>query len=158
MRERRPSEVLRLLNETLRREDVGDRFVTAALCALDRVGDGFRATIASAGHVPAVVRAAGEVRTLDHVGSLLGVFDEIGVDDIELELAPGDALLLCTDGVTEARGGSRRQLGLERVAEAALHGPDGAQALAEAIGTLVIDHAGPVAQDDVAILALRVAS
>jgi hypothetical protein len=48
-------------------------------------------------------RADGEVHQIDARGPLLGFFPDIELADVRFRLAPGDALLLYTDGVTEAR-------------------------------------------------------
>ena len=157
MRERLPSRVLRLLDHELRRENAGAMlFVTAVLVMLDRDGSGVRATMSSGGHVPVVVRSADGCRVIETPGSLLGVLDSISLTDTEFVLAPDDLLVLCTDGVTEARNG-REQFGMQRLVEVVAGAPAGAPAVVEAINDAIIAFSGPTAQDDVAILALRVA-
>ncbi|QEC49031.1 SpoIIE family protein phosphatase [Baekduia soli] len=159
MREARPSRVLALLDEALQRDDSTDgRFVTALLVALDPApGDGgFAATLCSAGHVPALLRDDRGCRVIDAPGSLLGVLPELVLRDVALDLRPGDVLVLCTDGVTEARGPGREQFGLGRLS-AALGGAGGdARAIAATLGGALRAFAGPRSDDDVAIVVLRV--
>ena len=46
----------------------------------------------------------GRARFIGTSGSLLGVLSDIDVSDDEVVLAPGESLVLYTDGVTERRG------------------------------------------------------
>ncbi len=159
IREQRPSRVLMLLNETLllhagAPEDE-DRFVTAVLVALDPEPAGFRATVCSAGHVPVLLRSGGACRAVGGRGALLGAFDDVLLQDVAEAVAPGDVLVLVTDGVTEARDAAGEHFGLERLS-ATVAGADGdAAAIAEAIGDAVLSFAGEP-QDDLAVLVLAV--
>ena len=64
---------------------------------------GVRLTIAVAGHpLPLVLRANGDVEEAGIPGTLLGMFEEIDVSDQIVDLHPGDALVMLTDGVLEA--------------------------------------------------------
>lgn len=61
--------------------------------------------LAGAGHPrPVVVRRAGWIDVRGHVGLPLGMFDEAVPRDDRVGLGPGDALVIFTDGITEARG------------------------------------------------------
>ena len=58
---------------------------------------------ANAGHNPGLVlRADGEVDELWATGPRLGLFPDASYAGNELHLEPGDALILYTDGITEA--------------------------------------------------------
>lgn len=157
MRERRPSRVLAQLDEALQLDGSHEgRFVTAVLVALDPDERGFRATWSSAGHVPPILRDGDGCRPLDSSGPLLGVLPDITLPDVELTLSPGDVLVLLTDGITEARDATGEQFGLERVIETVKGAPGDAGAVAQAVDDAVAAFSGAVAQDDVAILVLRV--
>ena len=101
-----PSQVLQDLD--LAMEGLGMEVVATALVAvLEEQGpDGQLVHWANAGHPPPVlVRADGVVRLLDvEAGLLLGLDPSIHRADHRLELAPGDLLLLYTDGLVERRG------------------------------------------------------
>lgn len=156
MREPLPSRVLGLLDHELRRENAGAMlFATAVLVMLDPEESGFTATISSGGHVPVILRNADGCRAIEMPGALLGVLDEVGLTDTTLDLAPGDVLVLVTDGVTEARAG-REQFGMQRLLEVVAGAPDDASGIVESVDAAVRAFSGPVSQDDVAILALRV--
>ncbi|MDP9432063.1 MAG: serine/threonine-protein phosphatase [Actinomycetota bacterium] len=60
-----------------------------------------------AGHPPAPLRRAdGTVETVRRPGTILGVFGRPTLTNNRVSLHRGDALVLYTDGVTEARGDS----------------------------------------------------
>ena len=62
-----------------------------------------RLTVAVGGHpAPIVLRADGSVETAGAGGTLIGLVDDPRLAETTTELAPGDAVLLYTDGVTEA--------------------------------------------------------
>jgi sigma-B regulation protein RsbU (phosphoserine phosphatase) len=66
-----------------------------------------------------VVRASGLVERVDtlDLGYPLGIVDDISafVAEAHLALAPGDGVVLYTDGITEAEGGDRQLYGIERL-------------------------------------------
>ncbi len=157
MRESQPSRVLALLDEALRMDQLtrDGRFVTAVMLALDRREDGLTVTVSSAGHVPALRRSGGCVHQISPAGGALGLMPDVRLSDIELPLQRGDVIVLCTDGVTEARDRQRRQFGDERLADTVAGARGNAQAIAIAIERAVSIHAGPTRQDDVAIVVLR---
>jgi sigma-B regulation protein RsbU (phosphoserine phosphatase) len=58
---------------------------------------------ANGGHNrPLWLRANGEVQELESKGIVLGLFDEISLEEKRVRLEPGDSLLFYTDGITEA--------------------------------------------------------
>ncbi|MCT2591432.1 SpoIIE family protein phosphatase [Streptomyces sp. N2-109] len=98
-----PEHALGRLNQALLREGTS-RFVTALVAVLVRDGKGFLLRYWSAGHpAPLVRRADGAVEELTAHGDLLGVLEDIEYGSGSAHMAPGDALVLFTDGVTEAR-------------------------------------------------------
>jgi sigma-B regulation protein RsbU (phosphoserine phosphatase) len=71
--------------------------------------------LSSAGHVPALLVRGMEVSRIESTGFPLGMFCESRFEVHRLQLAPGESLLLYTDGVTEARGTSQVEYGVERL-------------------------------------------
>jgi PAS domain S-box-containing protein len=96
-----PEEVLARVNELLLSGDSLNDFATAMLARLQRIGDGWRIRLASAGHPPAVLSRE-EGPLLLGGGSVLGAWEEANVELHECELASADTLALCTDGWLEA--------------------------------------------------------
>ncbi len=69
----------------------------------------------NAGHVPALVRRAGDVIELAPTTQPLGYFETIDTTTGSCRLARGDRLLLYTDGIIEAAGASGERFGAERL-------------------------------------------
>src|SRR5215207_7617476 len=104
--ERRPGALLSAFN-TVFYEDTSDRFITLVCVRLKPAPDGRSADveIAVAGHAgPVVVRADGRAEQLEIEGTVAGVLPDVDYPATTIRLEQGDALLLFTDGVEEARG------------------------------------------------------
>ena len=115
-----PAAALAIVNRiVLQEQEPSDpRFSSATLARLERDGDGFRVQVSSAGHPPAlVVRAAGAVEECHAPGTLLGITEDPELGAAGTRLGPGDALVLYTDGLIEARSAGIGILGEERVRE-----------------------------------------
>ena len=106
-----------------------------------------------AGHPPALLRRAdGSVEQLDGSTSPpLGLFDDASFECSELQLRPGDTLLLYTDGLIERRGEPIDQ-GIDRLRNALTAAPAEPEGCLDAV--FVAAQAG--GEDDVAALALHV--
>ncbi|MCB7135579.1 SpoIIE family protein phosphatase [Cellulosimicrobium marinum] len=127
---------------------------TAVVARLDRSGDGFDVTWSTAGHpAPLVLRADGSVDVLDGAPDLmLGVLPGTARHDHRTRLAPGDTLLLYTDGLVERRGAAFSERVAELARTLAAHADTATSALPDALVRALVE--GPQ-QDDVAVLALR---
>jgi phosphoserine phosphatase RsbU/P len=109
---------LRRTNVLIRHDSRSEIFVTVVYGMLEP-GTGCL-TYANGGHSqPLWWRAAtGTVENLPARGMLLGTFDDIILQEAEIVLAPGDVLILFTDGLTEMWNARRRQFGDSRLREA----------------------------------------
>lgn len=97
-----PAESLAKVNaDMLARSGKSTRFATAVYTVIDaRTGE---ATIASAGHLPAIhARADGSMVPVETSGSLLGIFEQESYPQVTVTLSPGDMLLLYSDGFEQA--------------------------------------------------------
>ena len=156
IRERAPARVLATVNAAVGRQTSEDQFCTAVAARLRPQGDRVIAWICVAGHPPPVVlRADGSLHWIRGSGALLGVFDDAQLAEDELRLAPGDTLVLYTDGVIEERG-IEEVFGEERLA-AVLRGAAGAAAseIVARIEEAVLGHGSGEPRDDIAILAVK---
>ncbi|WP_258177420.1 PP2C family protein-serine/threonine phosphatase [Streptomyces solincola] len=98
-----PGEALRRLNSVLTGQQTA-RFVTAFVAVLTPDGDGHTVEAASAGHPrPLLRRADGRVEEVRASGLLLGIVPETLYEPRTAVLEPGDALVMFTDGLSEAR-------------------------------------------------------
>jgi len=117
--------------------------------------DTFELRYASAGHDSAFLRRSDNVRQLAVTGPVLGVMEE-PFETRTVNLQAGDALVLATDGLTEARdrsGSLLHETGAMRLIE---RSPRGAQALADGLVAQVRAVAGNRLRDDLAILVVRI--
>ncbi len=117
-----PSAVLAAVNRQLFPDIREDMFISMAYMVLDPA-DG-RVLMSRAGHDPALWyrKQGGVVETLRPPGLALGVdegavFERVTRDEA-LVLAPGDCVLLYTDGVREAVGDGDEEFGMERLSAA----------------------------------------
>ncbi|MEA2663383.1 MAG: hypothetical protein QOI11_327 [Candidatus Eremiobacteraeota bacterium] len=147
-----PALILDAADKTLRAEHP-DRLVTAFIGVLDQVGGTL--SYASAGHPAPLVRAAdGTLGTLDVVGLPLGLRERDEPGAVNVKLERGALLLLYTDGLVEA---THDYLEGETRLRAALADPQLAEG--EGIARAIYERVLPGgARDDVALLAVRVAS
>lgn len=163
MRRECPSAILAGLNEAMlrqRRERDDHKFCTVVYMRLetDTEEPGARVTIARGGHpAPVLLKSDGSARGIGDPGRALGVFDDPGLRQQEACLSPGDALVLYTDGVTEARSPDGAFFGEERLMSLlrACAGLD-ASTLAGRIESAVLDFQENCSRDDIAVLVLRV--
>jgi sigma-B regulation protein RsbU (phosphoserine phosphatase) len=156
---RSPAQALRSLNAAVL--ELGDRgrFCTAALAvvhpSVERPG-GLDLCFSSAGHPPpAVLPTAGPPSFTGRTGTLLGVVEEPELDDEELFLPAGSALVFYTDGVTERRRGARMfgdETLLAALGRAAGRSADG---VAGSLEREVRAFAAEVSRDDLAVLVVR---
>lgn len=99
----------------LLRESAAPRaFVTCCYAVLEPASG--RLAYASCGHpLGLVARAGGGLEELENCGPALGVFADALHVEREVRLAPGDRLLLYTDGLVEAADAAGEQFGGERL-------------------------------------------
>lgn len=134
-----PARILAVLNERL----CGRGLVTCLALRIDQDGS---ATLVNAGHLPPYLNG----QELPVEGALpLGAVPGLHFPAMRFTLAPGDSLLLLTDGVVEAQNNYGRLFGFERIAELLHAGADG-PALASAAQTFG-------QQDDITVLTLTLA-
>jgi PAS domain S-box-containing protein len=155
----RPSEVLAALNEAMLRQLPEDRFCTTACVRLEPQDGsaGVGLDVSRAGHPPPLlVRPEGTVEEVGCSGKVLGVFPDAELRDTSLRLMPGEALVLYTDGVTEARSPDGDFFGEGRLRHllSSCAGCD-AVTFARRVKGAVLDFQEGYPRDDLAVLVLR---
>jgi len=103
-----------LVNEGIARSIANGQFITAFVAEIDTARGVLR--YANAGHNPPLVRrASGAIEELGHGELPLGILADAGYEEHEVPFAPGDTLVLYSDGVTEAINLRREMYGEERL-------------------------------------------
>jgi serine phosphatase RsbU (regulator of sigma subunit) len=159
LKDDKPSEILAALNEAMLRQLSEDRFCTAACIRLEPEdgSPGVGIDVSRAGHpAPLLVSSDGKVEEVGPPGRALGVFDDAELGDGSLRFMPGEALVLYTDGVTEARSPDGDFFGDERLRCLLTSCSTlDAAGIAARIKNVVLDFQEGYPRDDLAVLVLR---
>jgi len=109
------------------------KYATMILAVLDP--ETHTLSYANAGHNPGLlVTAGGKIQELGPSGPPVGLLPEGAYTDSEVQLEPGDLMLLYTDGITEASDPDDEEFGMERLARVSKkRRQDDLELLAEAI-------------------------
>jgi sigma-B regulation protein RsbU (phosphoserine phosphatase) len=152
-----PGHLLAYVNDHLTRMSTrsAGTFVTAVYAVYDP--DRATLTWANAGHPPPrIARSSGQPEALNGERCVpLGIVDGTAYPESEVSLAPGDQVLLHTDGVTDAKNAADEAFGTVRLDATLARAPGGSRAL---IGSVLEDidaftGGGPPA-DDYTLLAM----
>ena len=152
-----PARLVTYLNAELARDNDKCMFVTLVAGRLDTTNGDLVYT--NAGHDPPYVRGVdGSLQRLgERHGPLAGVAPSVVYAESQRRLAPGDVLVIFTDGVTEAKDVAAHFFSEERAAEAVQAG--GTMSAAAVVDRLVRDVEAFTREaeqaDDITILALQ---
>ena len=119
-----------------------------------------RLRYANCGHLPPLLlHAGGSVTRLEATSTVLGLFEAWSCSVVETFLAPGDCLVLYTDGVTEAARADGEEFGEERLIKAvrahlSLPALPVADLLAAIVGA-VQEFSGPEQADDITLVVAK---
>jgi sigma-B regulation protein RsbU (phosphoserine phosphatase) len=94
-----PSAVITRLNRGLFRRAIENKFLTTFYGLM---GKGGAFTYCNAGHNAPILVSASGIRRLETGGTVLGLFELTSFDEETVQLNPGDAIIVFSDGVTEA--------------------------------------------------------
>ncbi|HXR33187.1 MAG TPA: SpoIIE family protein phosphatase [Verrucomicrobiae bacterium] len=105
-----PAKVLSLLNKRLLLRGITERYTVIQYA----IFDSFRAQmrIASAGMLGPLLIRGNECSVMQLAGFPPGLFSGVIYDEFTLNLVPGDSVLFCTDGLTDAQNGHGREFDL----------------------------------------------
>ena len=159
-----------LLNDVMMEAEDPTQFCTLAAALVSRPGPGeprgLVAELVLAGHLqPVLVRAAtrdapARAELIGEFGTAVGLVPRMALTATRHHIAPGDTLLVYTDGVTERRRGGphgdREQFGPDRLLAAAARaaGRPAAQVV-DAVRRAVEGFSADPRDDDIALLAVR---
>jgi sigma-B regulation protein RsbU (phosphoserine phosphatase) len=151
-----PDALCEKLNNLVCRNIAADRFITFVYAHLD--GQSRRLSYANAGHnAPIVLHRDGTHERLDTGGGVLGIFKQQSFEAGTFQLAPGDRIVLYTDGVTEAHDGTGTEFGDSRLIEVLQDCRDADSQIAqEKIFSTVEQFCGGNWEDDATLIVLSV--
>jgi PAS domain S-box-containing protein len=157
LREHRPSAVLTTLNAALHQQSREQWFCTVCYVRLRPQSGGARLTVCAGGHpLPAILRTDGTVEFAGTPGTLLGVFTDVELTDATVDLGPGDALVLFTDGLTDAER-TGEEFGQKWLADMlARNVGRSVEEIARSLERVVLGDRNRRLPDDLAILVARV--
>jgi sigma-B regulation protein RsbU (phosphoserine phosphatase) len=102
--------------------------------------------------------ARGECGFLTGDGMLLGILEDVSLDEVEIDVCPGDVLVLYTDGITDANSPGEDRFGAERLRETVCaarshRAPDLLEYVLDEVGEF---QSGATQFDDMALLVVSV--
>jgi sigma-B regulation protein RsbU (phosphoserine phosphatase) len=148
--------VIERLNRGILRRAIEATYVTAFYGILSANG---RLLFCNAGHNPPLHVSRRGIRELTTGGSVVGLFADATYDEGLVTLAPGETVVVFSDGVTEARNGRHVEFGDERLLAAVSgHQGESPQALVAAVLDDLRAFCGDAVQyDDITMVAVSYA-
>lgn len=152
-----PARINEILSESLESRLAAGRYVTFAYLVLDFSSG--RIHYSLAGHPPPFIVGAHAVRRLERGGVPLGLLPGVRGEAGRDQLAPGETLVVYTDGLTEAYGGGdpERDFGQARLLRLAegLYGAGAREALDRVVLALDEHLDGAPPQDDTTLVVVH---
>jgi hypothetical protein len=154
-----PRKILGRLNSMLKKTTTRHMLMTLGLVVLDRKQQAV--TIATAGHPPMLVmrRRSGSVSEVGHGSFPLGAMKRSEYQEDQVDLEPGDVILVYSDGLVETSNNQEEQYGWDRLHSALASQvlSESAQDIRDAILRDVWSHKAETEQiDDVTMVVIRV--
>ncbi|MBV8076286.1 MAG: SpoIIE family protein phosphatase [Planctomycetaceae bacterium] len=149
-----PVRIMEHLNLEHYEAGVAERFATCLLVQIDAPAQ--RLTIVTAGHMGPIILRRGEGIEIvgpEQGGMPLGVTEEMNYRSVGASIAPGDVVVLYTDGVTDAMNPKGKPFGDKRLRQVILGAPGGPSQVGAAILRAVRKHiSGAPQADDLTLL------
>lgn len=101
------------VNRILYRDGLPTRFASLVYALL--AADSGRVRLLNAGHMPPLLLHEGIVTTLERGSMVLGMMPDVTFDEQQLDVAPGDTLVVYSDGISEAMNEQEDFFGDERL-------------------------------------------
>jgi serine phosphatase RsbU (regulator of sigma subunit) len=152
-----PAAVVEAINHQLVTLIPDDKFLTMFFGVVN-VDDKTLTYIRAAHPFPYLIREGNAVEPLKAAGDLIGMFDEISLEEVTITLQSGDRLLGYSDGIIEALDEDQHQYGMGKLARALDRGRElSNDELLDTILAEVKDHSITTSlEDDAALLLMQV--
>jgi sigma-B regulation protein RsbU (phosphoserine phosphatase) len=150
-----PAKIMEAVNNDFRSIFGARSFMTAMCVALDPATG--RSSVVGAGHPPLLVaRTGGGTESIPSSAPPLGLLERSEFIETSVDLEPGDAFFLYTDGIYGSAHEENPRLSSSRLADMLQPLAENAQALLDrVIDQAAIHDNGKVPPDDVAAIAVR---
>jgi len=110
------NDIMTVVNQFISRSTSPDRFATCFYGELDERT--MKLHYCNAGHnYPLLIRSDGKIHQLDVGGLLLGAFPNASYQCGAIEIAPGDLLVMYTDGLSEMMDADEQEFGEKRITD-----------------------------------------
>ena len=151
---REPAELMTRLNLALLRRAIDARFATMCYGVATPSGE---FSYCNAGQEPPLVIAKDGIRWLETGGPVLGLLPGARYEYETVTLAPGDLVVVCSDGVTEARSVTNEEFGRDRLLDAVkkMHGVKPDTVLDQLLSAVNQFARGAPQADDITVLVFR---
>jgi sigma-B regulation protein RsbU (phosphoserine phosphatase) len=107
-----PKETVARVNRALIHRSIESRFATIFFGVVD---DGGRLTYCNAGHNPPLLIGKHGIRRLEEGGLIVGMFEHASYEQETVQMAPGDFVVVFSDGVSEALSVTNEEFGEPRL-------------------------------------------
>jgi serine phosphatase RsbU (regulator of sigma subunit) len=151
-----PKDFMGKVNRVMWRNTTEAKFITLFYALFD--ANEKTLSFTNAGHnAPVLIRQDGTQMRLEEGGLIVGAVQESEYGQEQIDLRPGDRLVMFTDGVTEAVNGEEEEFGESRLVEACVHERRlSAEALRLFLFDTVTEFCGGEFDDDATVLVLAV--
>jgi sigma-B regulation protein RsbU (phosphoserine phosphatase) len=149
-----PADTLTRVNNALLRRAIEARFATVFHGVVAPDG---RLSYSNGGQEPPLVLHRNNIAWLEEGGPVLGLLQGVSYEYASLTLEPGDLVVICSDGVTEARNAAGEEFGRERLIATmnGMHGATPSTALEHLFEAVRRFSQGTAQGDDITGLILR---
>ena len=151
-----PETLMAKANRVMWRNTTEDKFITLFYGLVDLERRILQFT--NAGHnAPVLTRQDGAQVRLEEGGLIVGAFQDSEYRQGQVDLRPGDRLVMFTDGITEAANGAEEEFGDRRLVEACLGGRQlSAEALHHSLFDIVAEFCDGEFEDDATVVVVAV--
>lgn len=141
-------------NRLFAESTLANQYATLVVGKMNKQGE---VEMCNAGHLPPIVVGGDKSVELDSTGLPLGMFSDSSFVSSGVKLAPGETLLLFTDGVTEANDAAGSEFGTDRLRTSINGSANGhpTDLLQTCVNAVAAFRNGTPRNDDMTMLALR---
>ena len=137
-----PAKLLQALNDALQERKLDSQYVTMLIALWDDADSTLRVANAASVQPLLVTRSdsptdALQVKAIDAQGFALGWFPNTTYDEVVVQTQPGDLVIFCSDGITDATNSQGEMFGNERLAELLAHHPSAHESAQQAVDAIL---------------------